>query len=183
MVRGFYNQNDTTFPMIMETETDKKNPGGRPLKFKTVKLLQKEIDAYFAECDPHVAERPALVFQKDSSGTILNNLPKVPGKEHYVTDQIAYTVTGLALALDTTRETLMDYQRSDKYSDTILRAKLKILNFSERSLFTSKNTNGIQFSMKNNFNWKDKTEVEKSGTPDVAVVNIVNYADIKDEDI
>lgn len=169
--------------MIMETETDKKNPGGRPLKFRTVKILQSAIDKYFAECDPHIAERPALVFQKNDSGIILNNLPKVPGTEYYVTDQIAYTVTGLALALDTTRETLMDYQRSDKYSDTILRAKLKILNFSERSLFTAKNTNGIQFSMKNNFNWKDKTEVEKTGDPEVAVVNIVSYADIKDKDI
>ena len=156
-----------------------KGAGGRPLKFKNKKVLQEKIDEYFAECDPHIAIRPAMVFQKNAAGMELRKLSKVPGVEECVTEQIPYTVTGLAMALDTTRETLMDYQKSDEYSDTVLRAKLKILNFAERSLFTEKNTNGIQFSMKNNFNWKDKTEVEQNGNTTTTVTTI-NYADLKD---
>lgn len=36
------------------------------------------------------------------------------------------TITGMALFLDTTRETLCDYQVKDKYSDIIKKAKLRV---------------------------------------------------------
>lgn len=73
------------------------------------------------------------------------------------------TVTGLALALETTRETLMDYQEKDGYSDAIKRAKLKIENAYEKRLIARGNGGDI-FALKQ-FGWKDKTEqsVEVSG--------------------
>ena len=73
------------------------------------------------------------------------------------------TVTGLALALDTTRETLMDYQEKNDYSDAIKKAKLRIENAYEKRLIARGNGGDI-FALKQ-FGWKDRTEqaVELSG--------------------
>lgn len=73
------------------------------------------------------------------------------------------TVTGLALALDTTRETLMDYQEKNGYSDAVKRAKLRIENAYEKRLIARGNGGDI-FALKQ-FGWKDRTEqaVELSG--------------------
>jgi len=68
------------------------------------------------------------------------------------------TITGLALALDTTRETLMDYQNDDEFSDTIKRAKLRIENAYELRLILNGRSGDI-FALKN-FGWKDKQEIE-----------------------
>lgn len=74
------------------------------------------------------------------------------------------TITGLALDLDTTRDTLIDYQNRDKFSYTVKKAKLFIHNYAEQELFrTSGNVTGIIFNLKNNWGWKDKTEHEIGG--------------------
>jgi hypothetical protein len=73
-----------------------------------------------------------------------------------------YTITGLALALDTTRDLLLDYQYNrDEFSDTIKRAKLKCENYAEMHLFKGKNgVVGAIFNLKNNYSrWVDKQEV------------------------
>ena len=66
------------------------------------------------------------------------------------------TLTGLALALDTTRETLLDYEKRDEFSDTVKRAKLRIENAYEKRLIVRGNGGDI-FALKQ-FGWKDKTE-------------------------
>lgn len=66
------------------------------------------------------------------------------------------TITGLALALDTTRETLMDYEEKEEYSDAIKTAKLKIEHAYELRNIKRGNAGDI-FALKN-FGWKDKTE-------------------------
>lgn len=73
------------------------------------------------------------------------------------------TVTGLAIALKTTRETLMDYQERDEFSDTVKTAKLKIENAYEKRLIARGNGGDI-FALKQ-FGWRDKMEqtVEVSG--------------------
>ena len=69
------------------------------------------------------------------------------------------TITGLALALNTTRETLMDYQEKDEFSDTVKRLKLYCENYAENQVFVGKNPAGAIFSLKN-YGWKDKHEVD-----------------------
>ena len=81
-----------------------------------------------------------------------------------------YTITGLALALDTTRETLLDYQKKDefseqdfnhnqKFSDTIHKAKLRCENYAEESLWKPKVATGVIFNLTNNYKrWKQKQE-------------------------
>jgi hypothetical protein len=72
-----------------------------------------------------------------------------------------YTITGLALALDTTRQTLINYEDRPEYLDTIKKAKARVENYAEKRLFTGQPTGPI-FALKN-FGWKDKTETEHSG--------------------
>ena len=82
-------------------------------------------------------------------------------KEYFDTTPIdELTITGLALHLDTTRETLMDYQERDKFTDTIKRAKLRIENSYE--LWLRKNGRAWDIFWLKNFWWKDKSEVESS---------------------
>ncbi len=69
-----------------------------------------------------------------------------------------WTITGLALALDTTRQTLINYEEKDKFLDTIKRAKLKIENGYEIDL-KKHGRSGTIFALKN-FDWSDKTEVD-----------------------
>ena len=74
-----------------------------------------------------------------------------------------YTVTGLCLALEITRETLSQYLKSDEFSDTIKKAKLRVENYLEKHLITDNSATGIIFNLKNNFGWTDKQQVEHSG--------------------
>lgn len=102
----------------------------RPLKFQSVEELQSAIDAYFA----------GLV---DADGKQIRPV----------------TITGLALALDTTRQTLMDYQGREEFTDAIVRAKLRCECYAEEQLFVGRNPHGAQFALKN-FGWKDQMQVD-----------------------
>jgi hypothetical protein len=111
--------------------------GGRPLKYKSVKTMQKDIDKYFADCDKR--ERP-------------------------------YTVSGLAYALDTCRQTLLNYEENPEFMDTIKRAKAKIELFNEEMLYNKEvSTTGVIFNLKNNYGWKDKQEIEAEVNSDVTI--------------
>lgn len=145
--------------------------GGRPPKFKNTKegvnKFARKIQEYFDACD-----------QSYKYSGVEGNLRKVYAPR-------PYTLSGLAEALDMDLETLRNYSKKNKFFGTVEKAKRKVHRFQEEKLFNKDSSGGAQFALKNNFSkvWRDKTEVEKSGTPAVAVVNIVNYADIKDEDI
>lgn len=75
-----------------------------------------------------------------------------------------YTITGLALALDTTRDLLLDYQTKDEYSDTIKKAKLRCENYAEEFLFKGKNVVGSIFNLKNNYKWVDQQVIKNETT-------------------
>jgi len=136
--------------------TEVKQPEGRPLKFKSVKELEEQIDNYFKWCD----DRQKVIVSK--------------GIEFYVPDPRPYTITGLAYYLDTYRSVLIDYE-DGKYDDpektkdenklfsyTIKKAKARIYAFTEENLYTPKIAPGVIFSLKNNYDWKDRTIVENN---------------------
>ena len=75
-----------------------------------------------------------------------------------------YTVLSLCIYLDITRETLLQYAKLQDFSDTIIRAKLKIESYAEDCLYVTKNPTGIIFNLKNNWKWHDKTEVVTTNT-------------------
>jgi hypothetical protein len=81
-----------------------------------------------------------------------------------------YTVSGLAYALDTTRRTLLDYEEKDDFSHTIKKAKAKIERFNEEMLYNKDvSTTGVIFNLKNNYNWKDKQEIEAEVNSEVTI--------------
>lgn len=71
-----------------------------------------------------------------------------------------YTITGLAIALDTDRKTLLNYEDRDDFFPTIKKIKQKVENYAEERLFTGSNTAGVIFNLKNNYGWVDKQEVD-----------------------
>lgn len=69
-----------------------------------------------------------------------------------------WTITGLALALDTSRQTLLDYQEKDEFADTVKKAKMKVENGYEIDL-KKHGRSGTIFALKN-FDWRDKQETD-----------------------
>lgn len=67
------------------------------------------------------------------------------------------TITGLCIALGTTRDVLMDYQNKQEYSNTIKYYKQIIENAYEKRLINRGNSGDI-FALKN-FGWQDKQEI------------------------
>lgn len=78
------------------------------------------------------------------------------------TPKLEWTITGLAVYLDTSRETLMNYEHRDKFFDTIKKLKDMIEASYELSL-RKRGGSGDIFGLKN-FGWKDKTEVDTNVT-------------------
>lgn len=166
--------------------------GGRPLKFKTPRALQKAIDDYFASCYDFVRDMWGKRWVDREAGKTKD------GKPIYVMRKVkAFTVTGLALALGTTRETLLDYESGkyddrdetgkpieltdeqklvneqiEKFSDTIKRAKLICYEDTEQYLYQKGTASGAIFSLKNNYNWEDKTTVATETTKQNAYENL-----------
>jgi len=115
-----------------------KNKVGRPMQY-TKESLKTKVDEYFNSC---------YITEKDKEGieTKINIKP--------------LTVLSMCLYLDISRETLSRYMDNEDFSDTLKKAKMKIESYAEDYLFTSKNPAGVIFNLKNNFNWKDKQEIE-----------------------
>lgn len=80
-------------------------------------------------------------------------------KEYFtLTPKEEWTITGLAIHLDTFRSVLCDYEDKDEFSNTVKKAKQRVENGYEIDLKKS-GRSGTIFALKN-FDWKDKTESE-----------------------
>ncbi len=155
---------------------DEKHAGGRPLKFSTAEELETRINAYFDDCDEEYDRR---VFKHDeivveAGKPVCGNCWKAEKSKGCIwvsgerKVKRPYTVTGLALWLNTTRQTLLEYQgevegreKSDpKYADAITHAKQRIENFASERLFDpDAPTKGVIFSLSNNGDgWAEKRE-------------------------
>jgi hypothetical protein len=179
-------------------ETEKRRVG-RPLKFSDPVELQKKIDAYFKECDPHfIRNKTEWVQARDSSGSLkkdhhgLNYYVKVT--HDVMTEQVHYAITGLALYLDCDRSTLIDYEHGtyfpddmpqeikDELSHTIKRAKTRIQAYVERELHSTTPTGAI-FNLKANYAWRDNTEDDSLPPPNpIIFMNQVPTKPFKEED-
>lgn len=114
--------------------------GGKPLKWGTPEELEQHINSYYQWANEN-------------------------GKR--------ITVTGLAWWLGCCRQTLLNYENSEenewlnrcskedkrRYVASIKQAKRYIEMNYEESLFNKGEATGAIFTLKNNYNWKDKQEV------------------------
>lgn len=150
-----------------------RNKVGRPLKYKDVKKLQEKIEEYFKSCwEQKLDIWGNPIFHKDSKGK--------KTKKPVLIQKKPYTVGGLAVFLDTSRETLVEYEGKKQFVDTIKKAKDRIYAFKEESLYTKHNPTGVIFDLKNNDGWKDKIE-EDHRFPDGLPIEVVSYRDVVKE--
>ena len=92
------------------------------------------------------------------------------------------TISGLALTLGMTRQSLCRYAEKDAFSDTVKTAKAKVEADVERRLLSGGAATGAIFWLKNNANWKDKTEQDHTSsdgsmTPKTVVLKGVPASD------
>lgn|GEM_PF-891520 len=153
---------------------------GRPMKFQDIDELRAMILEYFKNAAPHWEEQTEYIDRRDpkSGKIVIENGRVVQDKviRKVKTKQKPLTVTGLAVALGTSRDVLLDYETtySEKYpefSNTIKEAKEQIKAYAEESLFGT-NTAGVIFSLKNNWGFKDKYETENTNR-EVKFINTV----------
>lgn len=133
--------------------TKKKHAGGRPPKYKTVEELQEKIEEYFDFCD----NKTKKIYSEKLG-------------EMMVADPEPYTMSGLAYALNLSRQGLVEYKEKDQFSDAIKRARDRVekdldRRLNDKALFTP----GLIFNLKNNFNWREKTETDLTSGGDKVV--------------
>lgn len=117
--------------------------GGRPLKFQSVEELQTKIEEYFNGCwGPKIGPFGPIKDAETNKVVFVQVKP--------------YTISGLAVALDCDRDTLLNYEELDEFFGTIKRAKQRCHAYAEESLFMG-NATGPIFNLKNNWGWVDKT--------------------------
>ena len=95
-------------------------------------------------------------------------------------EQRPYTMSGLAFALDLDRKSLLNYSKNEKFFPTIKKAREKVEQQLEESLYRLGNNSGIIFNLKNNFGWVDKQEQEVTSTSRYNIINDLPK-DSKDE--
>ena len=109
------------------------------MAFKTVEELEEKVDSFFTSDDAF------LINYKDG------------GEEK----TFAPTISGLALHLGVDRRTIVNYSNKEEYFPTIKKARARIEAHLEKKLFGN-NVTGLIFNLKNNFDWKDKSEVAQT---------------------
>ena len=112
---------------------------GQPPIFKSVAELQKRIDEFFTSDDAFLIET-------------------IGGEEKRT---FAPTMAGLALHLEVDRKTIVNYSHKEEFFLTIKKARARIEAHLEKKLYGN-NVTGLIFNLKNNFDWKDKSEVAQT---------------------
>lgn len=103
---------------------------------------------------PNVGGRPLKFATPEELASVIDkHLKDTPQEE--------LTLTGLCLAIGTSRGVLDEYKKREGYEDIVTRAKLYVEHAYEVSLRKNSRSGDI-FGLKN-FGWKDKQELEHTG--------------------
>lgn len=78
--------------------------------------------------------------------------------------KLPLTITGLAIALGTTRELLCNYEERDVFRDTIKRLKTIVENYLEQRAITASNPAGAIFILKASFKYRDTVDIKFDGS-------------------
>jgi|TARA_R110000851_G_scaffold59523_2_gene137743 hypothetical protein len=119
--------------------TPKHETAGQPKKFNSVDEVIAIMDKYFNDQD---------VDKMTPSAWFMN------GEEL----EFRPTMSGLAMALNVSRQTLVNYSYKEEYFDTIRKARDIVQTTLEQRLYGN-NVTGLIFNLKNNFGWADKSDV------------------------
>lgn len=71
-----------------------------------------------------------------------------------------YTMSGLANALNMSRQSLINYSKDEEFFDTIKKARAKVeQQLEENALMGKANSTFTIFNLKNNYGWRDSVEI------------------------
>jgi hypothetical protein len=139
-------------------------PAGRPLKFSSPEQLEGLIKDYFDSITISVPRtkqntNPDKDVDDDFREPILNNLWEQIIDTEWVSIP---SILWLCEYLDIHRSTLIEYEEMNEFSNTIKKAKQIIEKYNSEQLYRKEQVTGIIFNLKNNFDWKDKSEVDNN---------------------
>lgn len=116
-------------------------PAGRPPTYKTPEEMQIVIEEYF-DNDAWFEDGEKREFRP--------------------------TVSGLAYTLGISTESLRNYELKEEFLATVKAAKQLVEVTLEQRLYGSAVT-GLIFNLKNNFGWKDKSEIDQHNTGEAMI--------------
>lgn len=131
------------------------------VEYKDPGHLQAGIYEYFKACKTNREWRRPTDSQIDKAieeDRILNVEPP-----DLCTDDKHPSIIGLCVALRICENTLIKYGQSDDFMSTVKEAKNEIQSYNVQIGYTGA-CQFTQFVLKNNFNWKDKREIENTGS-------------------
>lgn len=100
--------------------------------------------------------RPKLYNSKEEVQKIIDAYFSLCDKK-----QKPYTMSGLANALDMSRQSLINYSKDEEFFDTIKKARLQVeQQLEENALMGKANATFTIFNLKNNYGWRDTVEVK-----------------------
>ena len=71
-----------------------------------------------------------------------------------------YTMAGLALGLELSRQGVVEYASKPEFSDAHARIKSRVEECWEGLLFSKTGARGAQFALTNHYGWRDKKELD-----------------------
>lgn len=152
-------------------------PAGRPLQYQNPEEMQVLIDEYFTDCLYN--QLKVLVPLEDLPALLEHE--QLPADYRPKTRDIHPTITGMGLVLDLTRQSLINYEGNPEFLDTVKKAKARVEAYVEQRMFGN-NVAGCIFNLKNNFGWKDKTEVDQNISGELGGTWNVEIKDAKPTD-
>lgn len=132
---------------------------GRPLAFKTSKELEEKVEEFFTSDDAYI-------------------INEIDGVEQKI---FAPTMAGLALHLDVDRKTITNYSNKEEFFPTIRKARSRIEAHIEKKLYGN-NVTGCIFNLKNNFGWKDKSEIDNTSSDGSMTPATFNFIPVGSDD-
>ncbi len=146
-------------------------------KTYTPAALKKAVDAYFNSISRTVtAQEKVPTGKKDSWGHEIYELQDVRNDKGELITYTEYVIPpmtlDLCLFLGITRQTLSNYEKDERYLDTITRARGRIEGCKARMLHTSKNVQGVMFDLECNHKWKREQKMELDVKDNAVNVNI-----------
>ena len=142
------------------------NLGGRPPKWTDPEELKQLCDKYFNKITRTVPKRERIIVayeDNDPKKPIFEDKPILDnsGEQYLETEWLEPpTLTSLALFLGVDRLTLLNYRNKDGFFSTLREAKSKIEQYESMRLVTTSNSKGIEFSLKNNHDWRDAQTID-----------------------
>ena len=141
---------------------------GRYKTYRSPKAFSDAVDAYFNSISRTVTVKEKVDSgERDKKGHVIYESKPVLndfGQEIRIREYIVPpSLRDLCLDyLCITRQTWANYKKDPKYLDTITRARGRVEAFLAREVVTrEKNTKGIEFTLMEDFGWREKLDVNE----------------------